>query len=1799
MVLHGSFLFLLGMTGRRLQNCENSIDSSADWGYNGIICKYRNKRPEGGFTMRMSRKILSLVMACVMLFTLIPTGAVASATETAELPHDHEHTHETQPVTESVPETEPQTEPVTEPAAEPEPATEPEEQKAPEKQPGVVPETLPETDHIVKLNPVYEGILTIDDLVFPEGEFEPSELDPQDESSYQSVSEAGVFLRGKMKARTGNVTLRVRTSSSDRWGVLDQVFAAALAHTGVPDEGDSLKWQYGGYEASVSTSSSGGSYLYTYTLRVPYYTTASQEQQLNTAVDNLLAQLNLDGKSDYEKVCAVYDYITRNIEYDYVHLNNPDYTLQFTAYAALVSKTAVCQGLSVLLYRLCLELGIDSRVITSIPQECHAWSIVGLDGWFYLCDSTWDLGMWPNYSWFLRGSNHFPEHTAAYDDEYRTAEFTSRFPINPNNYVPGSTPGPGPEDPDVPENPDLRMEGWCGDNVYYTLDYDGVLTLTGTGSTYDYPDGYPSPWEDIASVLRKIEVGEGITRLGDFLFFYADYVTEVTLPSTLEELGDGVFEYCRYLPEVQLPSGLRRIDNAVFWCCEQLTEITIPASVNYIGDCAFYWCSGLEEITFRGSAPTFDGADIFWDVTATAYYPASESSWRSVINNDYGGNITWVSYIDTASSVELVSAPNVVSYAAGDSLDLTGLEIRVILGDGSSIIADLDSVTVVSCDMSTVGVQTVVVEAYGHQLSFQVYIHPEVREITLDPSTYPESDHDYSENEDDTQIIYYPGARSITIQFSGDSKTEESWDKIYIYDGKDNLLWELSGDSFGGSAMTISGDTVKIRLTSDSSVNRWGYSFDVITASVLVHPGEEIGGREATCTEDGVRPTVLCEICGMTTGGETIPALGHNWDEGEVIEQPSGASMGIIRYTCLRCGATRDDSFGSILGSGTFGENGGLTWTVWETGLMVISGQDAMDSQMFNQPRADWNDRITTVQVEEGVTSVGHNAFGNLYRLQSVSLPSTIARIGTSAFDGCIALQRLTIPAGVNYIGDCVFLGSGLNEIQFLGGAPETMGSDLFDGQSLTVSYPVTELSWTRENMLPYGAGNILWMPQGQISELVINTLPKQIYYAVGDYFNQEGLGVDAVLPNGDIAQLHSSCLAVEYESMAYMGAKNVTVSLGELSTTFQVYVHVGWEDKTLDSGLYPESNHDYENYLDDIQTIRYPGARSLTLSFSQDTYVEQSYDHIYVMDGNGNVWYEYTGSQAAGQTVTVWDDEVQIRLTSDVSASGYGYSFDLITASTVIHTGEFIDGREPTCTEDGTASCLICDICGQEIGGHVLPALGHDWDTGHFEGSTLVYTCLRCGEKRTEDLNRDTIFSDFEWEVLLLTNRERLANGLQPLTGFLELQQAGDIRAEEIQTLFEHDRPNGTSCFTVLDELGIPRTSAAENIAYGYVNPADVMNGWMNSEGHRNNILRAGVSHLGVGYYSAARRNWVQMFAGYSDESYTSMSLCFPNGNTFPAGTGFDEMGIYAVLDNSIYGKCYLPLMAEFISGYDPQNPGDQEVTVNVLGFSSSFTLTRAGCIHEYLPLVTEPTCTENGYTTFTCVYCGESYVGEEIPARGHEFLDGTCLNCGGEADQNAPQIIVENVQANPGEEVSVTISLKNNPGITSMKLNVSFEEILTLTNVEFNAEIGGQSMAPGTMNSPVILNWFQGHENVTGDWDFVTLTFRVAEDAQPGMQTAIRVAYDPADLFDINENNIRFDVVSGKVTIANHTPGDITGDGVLNNKDLTRLFRYLSGYDVDVNEAALDVTDDGAVNNKDLTRLFRYLSGYDVSIS
>ena len=194
---------------------------------------------------------------------------------------------------------------------------------------------------------------------------------------------------------------------------------------------------------------------------------------------------------------------------------------------------------------------------------------------------------------------------------------------------------------------------------------------------------------------------------------------------------------------------------------------------------------------------------------------------------------------------------------------------------------------------------------------------------------------------------------------------------------------------------------------------------------------------------------------------------------------------------------------------------------------------------------------------------------------------------------------------------------------------------------------------------------------------------------------------------------------------------------------------------------------------------------------------------------------------------------------------------------------------------------------------------------------------------------------------------------------------------------------------------------------------------------------------------------------------------------------------------------------------------------------------------------------------------------------------------------------ITVENKSSLAGSDISISISLSNNPGIASTKLKVAYDDsILTLNSIEYNTEMGGQTLPPQTMATPVTLTWVSPFEEYADDCVFATLNFTVAETAEANAVADITITYDPNDIYNMNEDNVDCIVVDGSVTVVAGVPGDINGDQALNNKDVTRMFQYLAGWEVYVNTPMLDTNGDGSVNNKDLTRLFQYQAGWTVDL-
>ena len=247
-------------------------------------------------------------------------------------------------------------------------------------------------------------------------------------------SEAALVLRQKLMQRQAVISLCVPAEAGDVQTAAE-VMNQALVHTGVPDQGDYLHWSIRKCLADAQLQSEEQSML-SLTYTVTYYTTAEQEAELDLAVQALLEQMDVYQATELVKVKTIYDYICQNVRYDSLGAMTDD-KLVYTAYGALISHKAVCQGYASLFYRLALELGVDARLIPGVAKNRnHGWNIVRLDGKYYNLDATWDADLAQRnrpYEYFLLSETDFENHTrkAAYEEE----PFVSTYPMADSSYT--------------------------------------------------------------------------------------------------------------------------------------------------------------------------------------------------------------------------------------------------------------------------------------------------------------------------------------------------------------------------------------------------------------------------------------------------------------------------------------------------------------------------------------------------------------------------------------------------------------------------------------------------------------------------------------------------------------------------------------------------------------------------------------------------------------------------------------------------------------------------------------------------------------------------------------------------------------------------------------------------------------------------------------------------------------------------------------------------------------------------------------------------------------------------------------------------------------------------------------------------------------------------------------------------------------------------------------------------------------------------------------------------------------------
>ena len=162
-----------------------------------------------------------------------------------------------------------------------------------------------------------------------------------------------------------------------------------------------------------------------------------------------------------------------------------------------------------------------------------------------------------------------------------------------------------------------EASGICGDNLTWVLDYEGVLTISGTGDMYNYGSNwnYRAPWASYASYIESVVIEDGATSIGGYAFYSCTNLEEIEIPNSVTSIGWDAFQDCTGLTSITFPIGLTTIQDSTFKNCTNLEEIEIPNSVTSIEYSAFSGCTNLMSIEIPNGVTSI-GSSAFQDCTS-------------------------------------------------------------------------------------------------------------------------------------------------------------------------------------------------------------------------------------------------------------------------------------------------------------------------------------------------------------------------------------------------------------------------------------------------------------------------------------------------------------------------------------------------------------------------------------------------------------------------------------------------------------------------------------------------------------------------------------------------------------------------------------------------------------------------------------------------------------------------------------------------------------------------------------------------------------------------------------------------------------------------------------------------------------------------------------------------------------------------------------------------------------------------------------------------------------------------------
>ena len=1166
---------------------------------------------------------------------------------------------------------------------------------------------------------------------------------------------------------------------------------------------------------------------------------------------------------------------------------------------------------------------------------------------------------------------------------------------------------------------DLVLDsGVCGDDLTWELTADSTLTISGTGDMYDFTWEELAPWNSYSyDLITSIVVEDGVTSIGDLAFFQTASVESVTLPEGLTSVGEYAF-YNSHITAVTLPSTLTTVEMYAF-SYSALETVAIPAGLNDIATDAFACIENLREFTVEEGNTAFsavDGVLLSADGTNLIQYPAAKDGEtytvpESVTRVQFPGfvmaqNLTQINFHENVSDIStdsLYYCYSMVCFqvAEGNENYSTGPSGELLSSDGTTLyqyplgreetsytvpdgVVDIYHDAFSFSDLESVTLSDSVVRIYDSafdgcmsltsiDLNNVQYLYSAVFQncTSLQSITIPASvvylDYALFNCCDSLETVYFEGnapefqdeqvfdlnsSLVFTAYYPADNET---WTEEVMQNyGAASVTW-VAFNGFSGTCgenvtwvfdpatgtLTISG-TGDMTNFYNTNATPW-YALKDLIVHVVIEDGVTSIGDHAFSTFYALETAAIPDSVTRIENWAFYNCL-HM----DTVEIPGNVTY-IGEYAFYAChGLTTVTIPASVteIGMVAFADSNSLTAIYVEDGNTAYASDS--NGWLYNKamdtliavPTATTGD----VVIPEGVTAIDYGAFTGCDKITGIEIPEGVETIGGWEFYCCFGLESMTIPASVTQIGEFAFYYcTNLDKVIFTGDAP-AFGENAFLELSLTAYYPAGNETWTEDVMQDYGAASISWV------------------------------AYDGSIPDDDEGD--------EDETTNFCG-ENVTWSFDEASGTLTI------------SGSGAMYNYSW------AETAPWH-------SFSN------SITNIVVEEGVTSVGeYAFTDARSL-ESVTLPEGLTYI--------GSYAFAWGSLSEITLPETLTYI------------GSCVFCNT---NLTSVHIPAATSEFNYAAFDACTTLQE-FTVAEGNPTVTAVDGVLLSADMTTLIQYPAAKSGTSYTIPETVVTICDPGFAYAQNLTEINIHENVSSISA----NALRYGPALASINVDTGnQYYSSGTCGELMNKTGttlYVYPIGRADTSYTvpdGVTYIEDWTFQDSKLETILLPDSLVSLGVCVfqccteLRTITIPAGITYIPSCTFNVCDSleSIYFEGDAPgfssdafdinnrlvVTVYYPAGNDTwtedvmQNYGAASVTwVAYEAASGGDEEEKDPCEngHSYDAVVTDATCTEQGYTTHTCSVCGDSYVDSYTNALGHDYVDGICTRCGAEDESYDP---------------------------------------------------------------------------------------------------------------------------------------------------------------------------------------------------